>query len=256
MTETPILECRGIAKSFDGFAAANAIDLTISEGEVVGIIGSNGAGKTTLLNIVSGHLKPSSGQVLFAGEDVTGVPSRKLARKGIARSFQVPQLFARSTALENMMLAVSLLARPHESILSRFDNDKLAKAAHEALAHYGIDEHTDAVVGELPQGVRKLLDIAMATAAQPRLVLLDEPTSGVSSEEKHDVMQRLADRFATSGTTVVFIEHDMEIVRRYASRVVALTDGTVIADGAPDVVFADETVAEVIVGEDVTTGGA
>ncbi|MCF3934698.1 ABC transporter ATP-binding protein [Acuticoccus sp. M5D2P5] len=249
---TPILECHEIAKSFGGFAAANAIDMRVDEGEFVGIIGSNGAGKTTLLNIVSGHLKPTTGRVMFRGEDVTGVPARVLARKGIARSFQVPQLFATSTARENMMLATSLLAEPRRAIVSRFDDHHLAEAADEALDHYGIAEHGDSLVSELPQGVRKLLDIAMATSADPSLVLLDEPTSGVSSDEKNDVMQRLADRFGEDRTTVVFIEHDMEIVRRYATRVVALTDGAVIADGPPDVVFADATVSKVIVGEPVS----
>ncbi|MBJ3774855.1 ABC transporter ATP-binding protein [Acuticoccus mangrovi] len=252
----PVLECRGVAKSFGGFAAANAIDLAVSEGEVVGVIGSNGAGKTTLLNIVSGHLKPTKGKVFFRGEDVTGVPSRTLARKGIARSFQVPQLFPTLSALENMMLALSLVAAPRKSILSRFDDADLATAARDALDHYGIADCADSLVSELPQGVRKLLDIAMATSAEPDLVLLDEPTSGVSSEEKSDVMQRLADRFAATGTTVVFIEHDMDIVRRYASRVVALTDGSVIADGPPEEVFAHATVADVIVGEPLPEGDA
>ncbi|WP_108659368.1 ABC transporter ATP-binding protein [Acuticoccus kandeliae] len=245
---TPILECQDIAKTFGGFAAANAIDMRVDEGEIVGIIGSNGAGKTTLLNIVSGHLAPTTGRVMFRGEDVTGVPARVLARKGIARSFQVPQLFGTSTALENMMLATSLLAAPRRAIVSRFDDEGLAESAHEALAHYGIAEHGDSLVGELPQGVRKLLDIAMATSADPDLVLLDEPTSGVSSDEKNDVMQRLADRFIADEKTVVFIEHDMDIVRRYATRVVALTDGAVIADGTPEAVFADSAVAEQIVG--------
>ncbi|WP_075222893.1 ABC transporter ATP-binding protein [Acuticoccus yangtzensis] len=247
----PILECRGIAKSFGGFAAASGIDLAVEEGAMVGVIGSNGAGKTTLLNIVSGHLKPSKGKVFFRGEDVTGMPSRRLARRGIARSFQVPQLFASATALDNMMMALSLLARPRGEILSRFGDRALEAEAHAALVEYGIDDTATSLVSELPQGTRKLLDIAMATAAEPSLVLLDEPTSGVSNEEKNEVMERLAARFRAHGTTVVFIEHDMDIVERYATRVVALTDGTVIADGTPQEVFAHDQVARVIIGAPV-----
>ncbi|UOM37172.1 ABC transporter ATP-binding protein [Acuticoccus sp. I52.16.1] len=252
---TPILECRDIAKSFGGFAAASGIDLKVGEGDMVGVIGSNGAGKTTLINIVSGYLKPTKGKVFFRGEDVTGVPARRLARKGIARSFQVPQLFTSATALENMMMALGLVARPRGEILARFDDAALKAAAHATLAEYGIDGAASSLVSELPQGTRKLLDIAMAMAAEPRLVLLDEPTSGVSNEEKNDVMQRLAERFRAHGTTVVFIEHDMDIVARFATRVVALTDGMVIADGTPSEVFAHAEVASVIVGTPVATGG-
>jgi branched-chain amino acid transport system ATP-binding protein len=245
-----LYECVGIQKRFGDFVATDGIDLTIRDREMIGIIGANGAGKTTLINIISGYLRPNAGKLLLRGADITGEPPRALARKGIARSFQIPQLFARSTALENMMLALTLLAAPRSSFLQRFDDPDLATHARGALASYGIERHADAPVSQVPQGVRKLLDIAMATCAHPALVLLDEPTSGVASDEKHDLMQRLAARFAAPGTatTVVFIEHDMEIVRRYASRVIALYAGRVIFDGAPEEAFNDADVRRLIIG--------
>lgn len=243
-----VLECVGIQKSFGGVMATQGIDLAVSAGEIVGVIGANGAGKTTLLNIVSGHLRPSAGKVLFQGIDVTGMPPRRLVRKGIARSFQIPQLFARSTARANVMLALSLLCEPQSALMRSFEDRRLAANADRVLASHGLGRHADVVVGQLPQGVRKLLDIAMATCAEPSLVLLDEPTSGVSSEEKHGLMRGLAQRFMSARMTVVFIEHDMEIVREYASRVVALYDGRIISDGPAEAVFANEQVVQLITG--------
>jgi branched-chain amino acid transport system ATP-binding protein len=245
---TPILECIDVKKSFGGVLATQGIDLSIAEREVVGVIGANGAGKTTLLNIVSGYLKPSAGRVLFCGDDITGIPPRVLARRGIARSFQIPQLFVRSTARENMMLALALLCEPRSALLQPFSDRDLGARAAIVLESYGLAGHADAIVGNLPQGVRKLLDIAMATCAETKLLLLDEPTSGVGSEEKHGLMKGLAKRFATDGTTVLFIEHDMEIVREYASRVIALYDGRIIADGTAHAVFADPDVKRAIIG--------
>jgi branched-chain amino acid transport system ATP-binding protein len=246
---TALLACVGIEMRFGGFVAMRSVDFSVARGEIVGIIGANGAGKTTLLNIISGHLRPTAGTIIFQDRDITGTPPRQLAHRGIARSFQVPQLFQRSTVLENMMLALSLLVEPTTSILKRFDDAHVADTARAVLAAYGVERHADLVVSKVPQGIRKLLDIAMATCASPELVLLDEPTSGVSSEEKHQLMQRLMPRFAAASATMVFIEHDMEIVRRYSSRVVALCDGEIIADGPPDAVFGHADVIARIVGQ-------
>jgi branched-chain amino acid transport system ATP-binding protein len=245
---TDLLRCRGLQCTFGDFVATKGLDLDVRDGEIVGIIGANGAGKTTLFNIVSGYLKPSAGRVSFRGEDVTGVPPRRLARRGIARSFQVPQLFASSTARENLMIALSLLVEPHSSLLRRFSERRLMDRAQQILDEYGIGEHGDSVAANAPQGVRKLLDIAMATCASPELVLLDEPTSGVSADEKSDLISRLIERFRKTSATVIFIEHDMDIVIEYASRVVALYDGRIIADGDVVDVFADDDVVRLITG--------
>jgi branched-chain amino acid transport system ATP-binding protein len=245
---TDLLQCIGVQCRFGDFLAAKGVDLTLRNGEIVGIIGANGAGKTTLFNIVSGHLRPTAGRVMFRGVDVTGLPPRLLVRQGIARSFQVPQLFGSRTARENMMIALSLLAEPHASILRRFLDRRLIDRAQHVLDGYGIGGHADAVVANLPQGVRKLLDIAMATCADPDLVLLDEPTSGVSADEKNELVARLIERFLRASTTVVFIEHDMDIVRQYASRVIALYEGRIIADGGAEDIFSDADVIRFITG--------
>lgn len=256
---SPLLHCRGIRKRFGGFLATDGIDLEVAPGEVVGVIGANGAGKTTLLNIVSGYLAPSAGSVSFAGEDVTGRTPRELVRRGIARSFQIPQLFHRMTVLDNMKLATALLAGRKRSLLRRFDDAALSDQALATLRRFALEGESACVVGTVAQGVRKLLDIAMATCGRPKLVLLDEPTSGVGSEEKQGLMERLAEYFAAENTTVLFIEHDMDVVSRYATRVVALSEGRVIADGSAAEVFANEMVADVIVGQarsERTTRGA
>lgn len=245
---TALLQCVDVQRRFGDFVATKGINLSVGQGEMVGIIGANGAGKTTLLNIVSGYLKPTAGRVLFRGADVTGLPPRVLARRGIARSFQVPQLFGNCTARENMMIALSLLVEPRGSLLRRFSDRAMVEHALRILHEYGIAKHADAVVANIPQGVRKLLDVAMATCANPDLVLLDEPTSGVSADEKGDLVARLIDRFRSTSTAVVFIEHDMDVVREYASRVVALYDGRIIADGDARDVFADGDVIRFITG--------
>jgi branched-chain amino acid transport system ATP-binding protein len=249
----PVLQCVGVQKRFGNLIASRGIDLSVSQGEIVGVIGANGAGKTTLLNLVSGYLRPSAGRILFQGLDVTGAEPRLLAKRGIARSFQVPQLFSRFTLLQNMMMALALLAERQSSIMRKFETEQLATAAYAILESYGLQVSENMTVSQVPQGVRKLLDIAMATCAKPVLVLLDEPTSGVSSGEKHGLMSQLAQRFAKASITVVFIEHDMEIVREYASRVVALYDGQVIADGDADAVFSESRVIELIVGRSKST---
>jgi branched-chain amino acid transport system ATP-binding protein len=245
---TELLRCLAVQCRFGDFVATKGIDLSVRRGEIVGIIGANGAGKTTLLNIVSGYLKPTAGRVMFRGVDVTGLPPRALVRQGIARSFQVPQLFGSCTALENMMIAQSLLVEPRSSLGRRFSDKALIDEAQRVLGAYGIAEHAGAVVASIPQGVRKLLDIAMATCASPDLVLLDEPTSGVSADEKDGLVSRLIGRFGGTSCAVVFIEHDMDIVRDYASRVIALYDGQIIADGDVGDVFNNSDVARFITG--------
>jgi branched-chain amino acid transport system ATP-binding protein len=243
-----LLQCSGLQCRFGSFVATKGIDLAVRDGEVVGIIGANGAGKTTLFNIISGYVNPTAGRVLFRGTDVTGLPPRVLARQGIARSFQVPQMFGSNTLCENVMIALSLLAEPRRSLLRRFSERDLMERARQILNEYGVGEHADAVVAKVPQGVRKLVDIAMATCANPDLVLLDEPTSGVSAEEKDEFISRLIGRFRQLSTTVIFIEHDMQIVREHASRVVALYEGRIIADGTAVDVFADPDVVRFITG--------
>jgi branched-chain amino acid transport system ATP-binding protein len=246
---TPMLEARSLSKSFGAVTAAADINVTIHESEVVGVIGSNGAGKTTFINMVTGYIKPSAGNILFRGQDITGMPPREVTRAGICRSFQIAQLYSGLNVLDNMLIALGML---REGRLSWFSPLKTAAREQEArsiLAHYAIEQYADAAVSTLSQGVRKLLDIAMSTVSKPPLLLLDEPTSGVAADEKFAIMDLVM--AAVRGVTVLFVEHDMDIVSRYAQRVVAFYDGRVIADGAPAEVLVAPEVRRYVIGEDV-----
>lgn len=246
-----ILETRGLSKSFGAVTAAADINITINEEEIVGVIGSNGAGKTTFINMVTGYLTPSAGTILFRGKDITGLSPMQVTKTGICRSFQVAQLFPELTTLENMLVAHSMLSKKRLGWQRPLKSKVNIDAAIGALEGYGIDNYADAQVNTLPQGVRKLLDIAMAMVGSPSLLLLDEPTSGVSIEEKFALMDTVMDAVNRSGAANFFVEHDMEIVSRYATRVIAFYDGRVIADGPTAEALANPEVKEFIVGSEL-----
>ena len=230
----------------------------MAAGERLCLIGSNGAGKTTFVNMVTGYLKPSAGSILLAGEDITRRSPREITRRGVARSFQIPQLCLHMTVLENMLTALHC-SRAHRHFLKPArDGESLARC-EQLLAEFDLATHTTRPVRELPGGVRKLLDIAMALTAHPRLLLLDEPTSGVSADEKFAVMDTVVRAIEAhqgrSPVTVVFVEHDMDIVRRYASRVAAFYSGRVIADGPPERVLEDADVQRYVTGSTPAVAG-
>jgi branched-chain amino acid transport system ATP-binding protein len=241
-----VLSSRDLAKHFDGVVAADHISLEVAAGERVGLIGSNGAGKTTFVNMLTGYLKPDAGSIALEGRDITGLGPREIMRLGVARSFQIPQLCAGMSVLDNMLVAAAC----GEGGLSYWrpaQTEEKKLVVRKILERFSLTDHADRRVAELPGGVRKLLDIAMALTRQPRLLLLDEPTSGVSVEEKFPLMETVMGALGT-GTTVLFVEHDMEIVSRYASRVVAFYSGRVLADGAPATVLADADVRRHVTG--------
>lgn len=237
MTAT-IIKASNLHKSFGSVTPARDITVNIAERSIIGLIGTNGAGKTTFVNMLTGYIKPDRGEIVFRDRAITGMEPRKITRMGIARSFQIPQLFASQTARENVEIALAIAGKP-------------ASKADESLDRLGIREFADLETGTLPEGVRKLLDIALALVCDPEVLLLDEPTSGVAAEEKFDVMNRVMDAARQMGITVLFVEHDMEIVRNYSHRVLAFFDGTILADGTPDHVLADPKVRQLIIGEDV-----
>lgn len=245
---TALLQTRGLSKRFGAVTAAADIEVAIQDGEVVGVIGANGAGKTTFINMVTGYLKPSTGTIFFRGRDITGLAPRAVVRAGICRSFQVSQLFRELTVLDNMLIALAMLRSSRLSWLAPLATTERLHEARAVLARYTIERHADALVATLPQGVRKLLDIAMATVGQPSLLLLDEPTSGVAAEEKFPLMDTVMAQVVASGAACLFVEHDMEIVERYAARVVAFYDGRVLADGPTAQVLADADVRRYVIG--------
>ena len=246
-----ILETRALTRTFGAVVAAKDINIQIRQGEVVGVIGSNGAGKTTFINMVTGYLPPSSGEIMFDGRSVLGRQPRDITRAGMARSFQVAQLFPQLTVMENALVSLVAAEGTQPSFLRPLDTPQRRERARTILADFGVDRYGDALVSAVPQGARKLIDIAMALVSQPRMLLLDEPTSGVSIEEKFALMDTVMSVVRQHGVTVLFVEHDMEIVARYVSRLVAFYAGEVIADGTPRAVFGNARVQELVVGHKV-----
>mgnify|MGYP002147032667 CR=1 FL=1 len=250
-TATPVLEAHGVNKRFGAVVAAADLQLQIGRGERVSLIGSNGAGKTTFVNMITGYLKPDSGQIRLDGRDITALDPRAITRLGVARSFQIPQLFGDLTALDNMLVATACHGG-RLSFLSPARRPEAIERAQALLQRFGLAEHARRRVAELPGGVRKLLDIAMALTASPRLLLLDEPTSGVSADEKFPMMDTIMAGLAAGSeadATVLFVEHDMDIVQRHATRVIAFYAGRVIADDVPARALAADEVRRYVTGE-------
>jgi len=239
-----VLSSRNLHKHFDGVVAAEGVTVEVAAGERVGLIGSNGAGKTTFVNLITGYLKPDSGSIALDGRDITALGPREIQRLGVARSFQIPQLCAEMSVLDNMLVARAC-GKEALSFWKPVENDVIS-----ILKQFSLDQYSQRRVAELPGGVRKLLDIALALTRRPKLLLLDEPTSGVSAEEKFPLMDTVMQAVgSTAGTTaILFVEHDMEVVSRYASRVIAFYSGRVLADGAPAAVLADPDVRRHVTG--------
>ena len=244
----PVLSVRGLDKRFGAVVAAAALSIDIAPSQKVSLIGANGAGKTTFVNMVTGYLKPDSGSIELDGMDIGRRSPRHVARLGISRSFQIPQLFIELTAAENLAVAVSGARAQALSFHSPAEAQGRRDKALELLARFGLTDVADRPILELAGGVRKLVDIAMALVRRPKLLLLDEPTSGVSAEEKFATMDRVIHAIAPDAATIVFVEHDMEIVGRYADRVVAFYQGRILADGNPHDVLKDPEVRRYVTG--------
>jgi branched-chain amino acid transport system ATP-binding protein len=251
-----ILDAQGLSKSFGAVTAANDVSAAIEEDSVVGLIGTNGAGKTTFINMITGYLKPDRGRIEFQGHDITPLLPREITRLGISRSFQIPQLYSSLTVLENMRVALGVVLRNAgrggyfsrgEPLVPGFDAPE-EEAADRLLERFGLAEYRGRNAQVLPGGVRKLLDIALAMVSKPKILLLDEPTSGVSAQEKFGIMEMVLTAVRAEGATVLFVEHDMEIVSRFAQRVLAFYDGRIIADAAPQAALADPKVKRYVVG--------
>ncbi|WP_343654288.1 ABC transporter ATP-binding protein [Paraburkholderia caribensis] len=243
-----VLETRNLTKSFGEVKAAKSLNVGIGKGEVVGVIGSNGAGKTTFINMVTGYLAPTEGDILFDGQSVVGRLPRDITRLGMARSFQVAQLFPKFTVLDNVIAALVAAEGTKASFFGPFTTAARRKKAEAVLEEFGVANYSRSLVSTVPQGARKLVDIAMALISNPSMLLLDEPTSGVSIEEKFPLMDTVMNAVKKHGVTVLFVEHDMEIVARYVSRILAFYSGEIISDGPPQEVLRDPKVQELVIG--------
>ena len=248
-----MLEVRRITKQFGGLTALNEVDFMVGEGELVGLVGPNGAGKSTLFNIIAGAFPPTGGQVLLAGRDVTGLKSNRRARLGLARTFQQVTLFGELTALDNVRQGLHRHAVPRTTagILGtpgyREQERQLEQRALAVLELLGLGAHPDEVAGDLPLGIQKLLTMAVALATEPRLLLLDEPTAGLSHEEATRMMN-LVSTTIRKRCTVVLVEHNMRIVAGYCDRAIVLHFGQKIYDGALEGLTRDQRVVDAYLG--------
>jgi branched-chain amino acid transport system ATP-binding protein len=251
-----ILNAQGLSKNFGAVTAASEVSAAIEKDSVVGLIGTNGAGKTTFINIVTGYIKPDRGSITYEGRDITRLAPREITRLGICRSFQIPQLYGSLSVFENMMVGIGIVLR-NAGLAGYFSRGAAPvpgygrpaqEVAEHILGRFALLDYRNRNAQVLPGGARKLLDIALAMVARPRILLLDEPTSGVSAQEKFGIMQMVLDAVRAEGTTVLFVEHDMEVVGRFAQRVLAFYDGRIIADAPPHAALADPQVKRYVVG--------
>ena len=251
---TRVLEVHDLEKNFGGVVAAHDINVTVDEGETIGIIGANGAGKTTFVNMVTGYLPPSSGTIEFIGGSVVGLKPRDVTKLGLCRSFQVPQVFLSESVFDNMLVAYGIAERSGWGLFTPLHTEDREVRVDAHLKRYQISDYRDTAASALPQGIRKLLDIAMATVRHPKLIMLDEPTSGISVEEKFGLMDIIMQALREEDTTVMFIEHDMEIVERYVDRVWAFYQGEIICDAPTAEAMVDERVREFVIGQEYHPG--
>jgi branched-chain amino acid transport system ATP-binding protein len=251
-----VLDARNLNKRFGAVTAASGVNAAIEQDSVVGLIGTNGAGKTTFINMITGYIKPDTGSIHFRGRDITALAPREITRVGICRSFQIPQLYASLSVFENMMVSLGVVLR-NAGLGGYFSRGRpnvpgydapAEEVAERILERFGLGDYRDKNAQVLPGGVRKLLDIALTMAAKPSILLLDEPTSGVSAEEKFGMMEMVMSAVKAEGATVLFVEHDMEVVSRFAERVLAFYDGRIIADAAPEIALTDPEVKRYVVG--------
>ncbi len=251
-----ILEAKGLNKSFGAVTAASNINVAVEQDSVVGLIGSNGAGKTTFINMVTGYLTPTSGTISFDGRDITSLKPRQITQMGICRSFQIPQLFNSMSVHENLLVGVGIVIQAGNRWGARnAAYDDPVKAVDAMLEQFNLGAYRDRQAGLLPEGTRKLLDIAMAMVVRPRILLLDEPTSGVSADEKFSLMDMVMNAVRENKVTVLFVEHDMEVVEKYTHRILAFYEGRIIADGEPADVLNDVEVRRYVIGEHVPAAG-
>jgi len=248
---TPLVETRGVSKHYGAFRALDDVTVSVAEGEFVSIVGPNGAGKTTLVNLLTGLLVPTKGEVRFKGNSIAGVGPVTLAERGMARAFQLVQIFPQLTVAETIAAAVVTRQGKQWRLFSSLSGDDEVGARVEEIARiFGLERRLHTVSRLLSQGEKKLLDVASAFALKPEVILLDEPTSGVSTAEKHGVMKTLIAAAAAAGVkAIILVEHDMDLVASYSQRIIALSEGRVLADLPPGPFFADPVIIETVVGK-------
>jgi len=242
-----MLRVENLRNSFGDFRAVNGAELAVEKGKIVAVIGPNGAGKTTLFNLITGHLKPDSGKIVFKGEDITGLPPYAICKKGIARSFQLLNIFPRLTVFENVQVAV--LSQHNRSLhLFRPAKNLLVAETRHILENVGLLSESQKIAGSLSQGDQKILEIAIALGNKPEFLILDEPTAGMSAEETSATMALVKRLAVEQGLTLLFCEHDIDIVFSMADRIMVMQQGKTIIEGTPDEVRQNEQVQQAYMG--------
>ena len=251
---TPILEAKNVSKNYGVYQALKNVSLKFFEGETISIVGPNGAGKTTFVNVLTGLLKPTEGDVDFYGKSIAGVGPVKLSQYGMARAFQLVQIFPLMTVQETIISAViSQTGSQYNFWSSAAEQKRLVDKAYEVAKIFNLDKKMSWQASYLSQGEKKLLDIASAFALDPKVILLDEPTSGISTADKRGIMDTLMEAAKISGIkTILLVEHDMELVAEYSTRIVALAEGQLLADLPPKEFFANAELEAQIIGKRVS----
>ena len=244
-----LLQTIDLRKKFGETRACDGVNFTVKQGEFLSLVGSNGAGKTSLVNLISAHLAPDSGQILFEGRDITFTPIYEQIKAGIARSFQIVNLFDGLSVFDNVALSIFSREGKTVKIAALADHDQeVRNETLDVLGQFGLDTKRAVPAGGLAQGERKLLDVAVAYALRPKLLFLDEPTSGVSTRDKTAIMDRVSSVVRAGMVTAVVIEHDMDVVFRYSDRIVMMHEGRFLADGTPEQIKANDDVASILLG--------
>ena len=245
-----LLQVQNVSRSFGSLVALREVSLTVEPGELRAVIGPNGAGKTTFFNLISGFFPPSAGRILLDGEEITRLPAHRRVAKGIARTFQITEIFPELSVRENLRIPVEVAAgfrlRPW---LSRADDGEMAARVFELMEMGGLTEKADRLVGELPHGDQRATEIMMALALKPRLLLLDEPTAGMGDQETYDITQLIRKLHRERKLTIVLIEHDMRVVFHLADRIMVLDQGKFLAEGTPQEIAANEAVQAAYLGK-------
>ena len=247
-----LLQTINLKKYFGDTHAVDGVNLVIEEGEFISLVGANGAGKNTLVNLISAFYPPDSGQILFHDRDITNLSVTERVKAGIARSFQIVNLFDERTVFDNVAQAIFSREGKTGNLMRLAENDhEVTSESLELLQRFGLDDKRDTLAGALAQGERKLLDVAVAYALRPTLLCLDEPTSGVSTRDKSQIMDTISSVVRDDNIAAVIVEHDMDVVFKYSDRIVVMHQGMILADGTPEEIRNNAEVATILLGTPV-----
>jgi branched-chain amino acid transport system ATP-binding protein len=245
-----LLRVEKVSKHFGSLVAVNEVSMTVEPGELRAVIGPNGAGKTTFFNLISGFLTPTSGHIVFDGDDVTSLPPAQRVWRGISRTFQITEVFPELAIRENLRIAVEVASGYRLRLWQSSDTDGEVKArVVDLLEMSGLTDKADRLVGELAHGDQRATEIMMALALKPRLLLLDEPTAGMGDQETYDITQLIRKLHREQKLTIVLIEHDMRVVFHLADRIMVLDQGKFLAEGTPQEIAANEAVQAAYLGK-------